>query len=160
MLVSELFKAENIKLDIESEDKEELFEEMVNYLVSAEKLLNRKEILEGLWRRENKMTTGIAPGIALPHTHISNLEKNLGVLGVSKKGIEYDSIDGKPVHLVIMLIGKDTEPEGHLKILKNVAMLMQNPDFYPAMLKSKSVNELHDTIVQFEELIKSYDSHK
>ncbi|OHD06595.1 MAG: hypothetical protein A2086_06645 [Spirochaetes bacterium GWD1_27_9] len=156
MLISEIFKVDNIKINIESEDKEELFEEMVNFLIDAEKLDIREEILTGLKKREAKMTTGIAPHIALPHTHIANIEGTMGVLGVSQAGIDYDSLDGQPVHLVMMLIGKDTEPEGHLKVLRNVAMLMSNPDFYPSLIKCKTPAELHNTIVEFEELIKFY----
>ncbi|HOV13093.1 MAG TPA: PTS sugar transporter subunit IIA [Spirochaetota bacterium] len=160
MLISEIFKVENIKLTIQSEDKEELFEEMVNFLVDAETLSNRDEILEGLWRREKKMTTGIAPNIAVPHTHIPNIEKTIGVIGVSQKGIEYDALDGNPVHLVMMLIGKDTEPEGHLKVLKNLAILMTNPNFYPSIMSSKTEKELHNTIVEFEDLTKYYCNGK
>jgi hypothetical protein len=61
MLISDIYKPGNIKIHLESEDKEELFEELVNYLVDVEKYDNRDEIMEKLWERERKMTTGIAP---------------------------------------------------------------------------------------------------
>ena len=154
MLISEIFKPENIRLDLESEDKEELFEEMVNFLVDVEHLDNREEILKNLWIRERKMTTGIAPNIAIPHTHIKNVNKNLGILGVSRKGIEYDSIDGKPVHLIMLLVGDDKNPDGHLKILKNIAVLLNNPDFYNEIMKCSSPAKINEVIVEFEDLSK------
>ena len=88
MLISEIFKPDNIKIGVESEDKDELFEEMVNFLADAEHLDNRDAILEGLWRREKKMSTGIAPNIAIPHTHVPNLNNTIGVLGISTNGID------------------------------------------------------------------------
>lgn len=151
MLVSELFKPENIKIDLESSDKEELFEEMVNFLADVENLNIREEILKRIWERERKMTTGIAPNIAIPHTHIPNINRTIGVMGISRRGIDYDSLDGKPIHLVMLLIGDDKEPENHLKILKNIALLLNNPDFYPSIMKCKTEKEISETIVEFEE---------
>ena len=151
MLVSEIFKPQNIKIDLQSTDKEELFEEMVNFLADVEGLDIRDQILKGIWERERKATTGIAPNIAIPHTHIPNINRSMGVLGISQKGIEYDSLDGKPVHLVMLLIGDDKEPENHLKILRNIAVLLTNPNFYPTIMKCKTPKEVSETIVEFEE---------
>jgi nitrogen PTS system EIIA component len=160
MLISEIFKPENIKINIESTDKEELFEEMVNFLIDVEKLDNREEIITHLWKREKKMTTGIAPNIAIPHTHISSIDTTMGVLGISQKGIDYDSLDGKPVHLVMLLIGNDKEPEGHLKILKNLSVLLTNPSFYPNIINCKTPKELSDTILEYEDIAKFYSNEK
>ena len=154
MLISEIFRPENIKLELESEDKEELFEEIVSFLVDVEHLDNREEILKSLWIRERKMTTGIAPNIAIPHTHIKNVNKNIGVLGISRKGIDYDSIDGKPVHLIMLLVGDDKNPDGHLKILRNIAVLLNNPDFYNEIIKCTSPAQVNEAIVEFEDLSK------
>lgn len=154
MLISEIFKPDNIKLNIESKDKEELFEEMVNFLVDVEHLDNREEILKNLWNRERKMTTGIAPNIAIPHTHIENIKRDIGILGISQKGIEYDSLDGKPVHLILLLIGDTKNPNGHLKILKNLAVLLNNPEFYHEIINCKTPAQINEAIIEFEDLSK------
>ena len=150
MLISEIFKPDNIIVNLKSSDKSELFEELVDKLVQAENLSNKGVILEGLWRREKKMSTGIAPNIAIPHTHVPNLEKTMGVLGISKTGIDYDSLDGNPVHLVMLLVGDDKDPGNHLKMLKRVAMLLNIPDFYSSILNASTPKELYDTLVSFE----------
>ena len=154
MLISEIFKPENIKIDLESEDKEELFEEMVNFLVDVERLDNREEILNSLWNRERKMTTGIAPNIAIPHTHIKNIKRNIGILCISRSGIDYDSIDGKPAHLIMLLIGDEKNPNGHLKILKSLAVLLNNPDFYKEIMKCNTPEKVNEAIIDFEDLSK------
>jgi PTS system fructose-specific IIC component/PTS system nitrogen regulatory IIA component len=154
MLLSEIFKVDHIKMDLQSTDKEELFEEMITFLFDCEDLGDREMLLNKFWQREKKMTTGIASGIALPHTHIENIEGTVGVMGISRKGIDYDSLDGKPVYVVMMLVGKVTEPEGHLKVLKNIAVLMTNPEFYPTLMKCKTPREVYDTIIEFEDIAK------
>ena len=158
MLISEIFKPEWILIDLKSQTKEELFKELVDFLIKKEPWLSKESLLDGLREREKKMTTGIARNIALPHTHLPNLGKTYGVLGISQKGIEYQSLDGKPVHIVMFLVGDDNAPDGHLFILKNLALLMTNPEFYPAMMKCKTAKEASTTISQFEELSKFYFS--
>jgi len=152
MLPSELFKPDSIKIHIESEDKEELFEEMVNHLVDTYDLNNREEVLTNLWERERKMTTGIAPRIAIPHAQIGSISTSIGVLGISRDGIDYDSLDGGPVHLIFLIIGNTNDPGLHLKILKNLAQLLESPDFYDQMIKANSASEVSETLIEFEDL--------
>ncbi len=158
MLISEIFKPDWVLVDLKSTSKEDLFREMVDFLVHKAPSLSRETLLTGLWEREKKMTTGIARNIALPHTHLPNLNRTYGVLGISQKGIDYQSLDGKPVHVVMMLVGDDNAPDGHLFVLKNLALLMTNPEFYPALMKCKTAKEVSTTISEFEELSKFYFS--
>ena len=152
MLISEIFKPDNIKMSLESEDKEELFEEIVSFLCEREDMENREEVLESLWDRERKMTTGIAPNIAIPHTKLGSVDRIHGILAISREGIDYDSLDGNPVHLVLLLLGKSDAPEEHLQVLKKLAMLLGNPEFYQRIMGSKTPEEITETIVEFEEL--------
>jgi len=152
MLVSELFKDKNIKVKLESEDKDSLFEEMVNFLVDAENLNCRNEILNAVLERESKMSTGIAPHIALPHANIPQINKTVGVLGISLRGVDYEALDGKPVYIIMMIIGNSESPLEHLKTLKNIASLISNPDFLPSILKCKTPRDIIAQIVDFEDL--------
>jgi PTS system fructose-specific IIC component/PTS system nitrogen regulatory IIA component len=104
------------------------------------------------------MSTGIAPYIALPHANIPQIKKAIGVLGVSLRGIDYEALDGKPVHIVMMIIGNSEAPLDHLKVLKNIASLIANPDFFPSILKCKTPKDIVDHIVDFEDLSKFKDS--
>lgn len=152
MLISDIFKPQNIKLNLESEDKDELFEELINFLVDAEGLDNREDLLESLWERERKMTTGIAPNIAIPHTKMKDMEQIYGAIGISRQGIEYESLDGKPAHLIMLLIGNEDKPEEHLQVLKKMAMLLSNNEFYNRIMKCGSETEITEIIAEFEEI--------
>lgn len=152
MLISELYTPNSVKLNLESETKEELFEELVNFIIEKEHFDNRDEILEKLWIRENKMTTGITPNIAIPHTQLRNIPKSTGILGISREGIDYDSLDGNPVHLIMLLIGDENNPNEHLRTLKNISVLLSNPDFYTKMMNCKTEEEVTEVIIEFEEI--------
>jgi len=152
MTISSIFRLEGIVPQLLSRTKDDLFKELVRYLGPLCPTVGRDALLQGLTERERQMTTGIARNIALPHTHVPGLGKTIGVLGVSTQGIEYQSLDGEPVHLVFCLVGDDAEPDAHIKVLRSLALLLTNPEFYPSMMKAKGPRDIATTLEQFEAL--------
>ena len=104
MILAELFSPDHIKTDLQAEDKPEVFEELVDFLTIRYELSCRDEILEAICRREEKMSTGIKRGIAIPHAKTSLVKGVIGVLGLSRHGIDYGSLDGEPVKLLFLLV--------------------------------------------------------
>jgi PTS system fructose-specific IIC component/PTS system nitrogen regulatory IIA component len=155
MFLHDVFSAKYIKLDLEAEDKEEAFEEMVDYFCQAERSSAREEILEALRAREAKMSTGIHKGIAVPHGKINAIDRIYGVLGISRKGIDYDALDGEPVYLLFMLLAPPGDSERHLRILKRLAELLENPQFYMELLSQKDPQGVYGVICKFEDLFNS-----
>ena len=129
MILQDILLPEYIKVDMEAEDKDEAFEELVAYLCQAEKLNAHDEILQAVKVREAKMSTGIHKGIAIPHGKTGAVTSMRGVLGISKKGVQYDSLDGEPVYIFIMIISPMEDSEKHLRILKHLAELLGIPQF-------------------------------
>ncbi|MDR2793949.1 MAG: PTS sugar transporter subunit IIA [Treponema sp.] len=150
MLLSEVFTKDLIKVDLEAEDKDEAFEEMVDLFCTAKQLSVREEILKSLREREKLMSTGIRTGVAIPHGKMQFLDDIHGVFGISKKGIEYDALDGQPVHLIFMIL-VPSETDKHLKILKNLAELLLNPEFYMDMYSQKDVEGIYNTLKKHED---------
>jgi len=151
MLLSEVFLPEFIKADLEAGDKDEVFEELVDYFCTAKKLNERESILAALRERESKMSTGIQHGIAIPHGKTNAVDRMYGVLGVSKDGVEYDSLDGKPVHLVMMILAPPVEAEKHLHLLQRMAEVLRNPDFYNDVLAAGSAQAIYGVIKRYED---------
>lgn len=151
MLLSEVFKQEFIIAELQSDDKEELFEEMIDHFCRAAKLDVREPVLTALREREAKMSTGIQNGIAIPHGKSNAVNNMFGVLGVSKKGIDYDSLDGSPVHLVMMLIAPPVEAERHLHLLQRMANFLRNPKFYTDITSAKNSNEISAVLTKYED---------
>ena len=157
-LLSELFSARRIKTNLEAEDKPEVFEELVDLLVTQYKLSSRDEILEAIKRREEKMSTGIKKGIAIPHAKTSFTKGVIGVLGISRKGIDYESLDGEPVHLLFLLVSSEEDAGSHLVALKKIALLVENPDFYAEILAAKDPEEVSRIISKYEDILSSQES--
>jgi PTS system fructose-specific IIC component/PTS system nitrogen regulatory IIA component len=129
MFLHEVFPMNLIKVDLGAEDKEEAFEEMVDHFCQVEKINAREEILTAIRERESKMSTGIHKGIAVPHGKTKAVEQVYGVLGISRKGIDYDALDGEPVYILFMVLAPLADSENHLRILNRMAELLENPQF-------------------------------
>jgi len=153
MFLYELFPPELIKIDLESDDKDEVFEEMVDVFCRAKQSNARKEILEAVHVRESKMSTGIFKGIAIPHGKTNAVEKIHGVLGISKKGIDYDALDNQPVYLIFLLLAPFRESENHLRILKRMANLVIHPHFYSELLDQTNPKDVQKTIRKYEDIL-------
>ena len=158
MFLYDVFQPEVIKIGLESENKNEVFEELVDKLLLTEKSASREEVLKALWEREYKMSTGIQKGIAFPHAKITAFENVHGVLGISKKGIEYDALDGKPVYIVFMILAPETDLEEHLRILKRLVALLNNHEFYKELLAQNDPNNAYKIIKKYEEIFIASDS--
>jgi len=110
MKLSDILDENCIITDMESVDKEESFEEMVDLLVRAGKVADRREIIEGLKERENLGTTGIGEGIAIPHAKFKSITKLTAALGISKVGIDYDAVDDELVYVVVLVLAEANNP--------------------------------------------------
>ncbi|MDR2079960.1 MAG: PTS sugar transporter subunit IIA [Treponema sp.] len=157
MFLYEIFSPEFIKVGLEAEDKEEAFEELVDHFCQGAKLNAREEILTAVREREAKMSTGIQKGIAIPHGKTNAVERVHGVLGVSKKGIDYDALDGQPVYLVFMMLAPQSDTEKHLRLLKRVAELLDNPQFYTDLVAQNDVQGAYRVIKKYEEILITLD---
>lgn len=151
MLLCEIFSSDLIKVGLEAENKDEVFEEMVDFFCQARNFSHRKELLAAIWDRESKMSTGIKKGIAIPHGKTDVIDHVSGVLGISKKGIEYDALDGEPVYLLFMMFAPSRDSEKHLRLLKRLAELLDMPEFYTELMAQKTPQGAYEVIKKYEE---------
>ncbi|MDR0410551.1 MAG: PTS sugar transporter subunit IIA [Treponema sp.] len=150
MLLNETFPPDLIKIDLDADDKEEAFEELIDVFCSRRNFSGRGEIFESLYKRENLMSTGIQKGIAIPHGKIDSLDDLYGVIGISRKGIDYEALDGEPVHLLFMiLVPKNSEK--HLRVLQRLAELLSNPQFYKDLTMQKDATGVSAMLKRYED---------
>ncbi len=153
MFLYELYRPEYIKVGLEAEDKDEAFEEMVDFFCSSANSNGREEILDAVRERENKMSTGIQKGIAIPHGKTSAVDSICGMLGISKKGVDYDALDGEPVYIMFMILAPVRDTELHLKVLKRLAELLDNPQFYTELASQNDAQGAWQVIKKYEEIL-------
>jgi len=137
MFLYEVFPPELIKIGLEAEDKEEVFEEMVSHFCKVERTQARAEILGSLNERECQLSTGIKKGIAVPHGKVCALSRSRGVLGISGKGIDYEALDGQPVYLLFMVLSPLEASEDHLRCLTRLDALLENPVFFTDIMDQR-----------------------
>jgi len=157
MFLYEMFPPKCIKIGLEAEDKDEVFEEMTNLFCQAENSNIRQEILNAIHEREAKMSTGIHKGIAVPHGQTNVLQNMHGILGISRKGIDYDALDGQPVYILFMLLAPQKDAELHLRLLKRLAALLDNPQFYADLVAQTDSQGAHGVIKKYEEIFIASD---
>ena len=141
MTFNKVFSPKSIILNLESEDKDELFEELVQAIYEANPSLDREEAISSVKEREAKMTTGI----------MHSVDGCVGAIGISRKGIEYNSLDGQPVHFVFMLICGQGQDELHLEVLKELAAVLQNDQFLEELKNLKDPQEVFNLLCRCSE---------
>ena len=157
MLLNELFSPDFIKIGLEAEDKDEAFEELADVFCQASHLTVREEVLDAIRERERKMSTGIQKGIAVPHGKTGVVDKVYGVLGISRRGIDYDALDSQPVYLLFLILAPQTESELHLRILKRLSELLQNPQFFTDLAAQNDPAAANGIIRKYENILTAID---
>jgi fructose PTS system EIIBC or EIIC component len=146
MRLRDLLDESVVKVGLESADKEECMEEMVDLLVRAGRISDRAGALGAVRQREAQGTTGIGQGVAIPHGKHASIPTLTMALGTSSRGIEFDAIDGETVHAVFILLARVDDPGPHVRALAEVARLVQTPGLYRKLIEAKSAAEVLDIL--------------
>ena len=154
MLLDKVFNPKAVNIDLKSEDKDEVFEELIEELVSVNPSLDRSVALAAVKEREPKMSTGIMSGIAVPHAKTSGVTDVQGAIGISRSGIDYDALDGKPVHLIVLILSGADSTELHLRVLKRLARLLENSEFYAELMEQKTAEAAYNVFCKYEKELK------
>ena len=127
MDLSYLLNESVVNTSLRSSRRDELFAEMVEMLVRAGRIADPRAGLEALHARERLGTTGIGGGIAVPHGKSRTVPRLTAALGVSPRGIDYETPDNEPVHLVFLMLADAGNPGPHVECLAEIARLLQVP---------------------------------
>jgi nitrogen PTS system EIIA component len=155
MKLSEIFAEANIVAEIGATGKTELIAEMVAALAASGSLeaAEVKEVKRAIMRREELGSTGIGKGNAVPHAKHHGVKGVVGALGRSREGLDYDAIDGQPVHLFFMLVSAPDAVEDHLAALKKVTSLLRDDEFCMFLRRAKDQSQLAEFLCEAEERI-------
>ncbi len=141
MQISEFIDEDLIKTELESETKEEVLKELTTLLTRKYPELKEDEIVNLLIEREKLGSTGIGNGVAIPHGKLKDGNHIYIAFGVSKKGIDFDAIDGKPVHIFALLLAPESQPAKHLQALAKISRILKKEEIRQKLLNSGSSEE-------------------
>ena len=135
MRMSEFVVRDSISANLSTTQKEGVIREMVENLRAAGFIRNNEpdDIVKQIMKRELLGSTGIGRGVAIPHTKHTSVDRLVGTIAVSKNGVAFESLDGEPVHVLVMLISPQDRPGDHLRALENVSRSLKDDAFVQAL---------------------------
>ena len=131
MQVMEFLSKKAIITDIKSAKKEDVLKELVEALIASGDIEKRcrNKLFESLLAREALGSTAIGQGIAIPHAKSDCVEKLVAAFGLSKKGVDFDSLDGEPAYIFFLLVAPQDSAGPHLKALARISRLLKDKYF-------------------------------
>ena len=153
MKISDFLSPKAVCAELKNTTKEKIIDELVGLLINAgafDKKYKNK-VMEVLMAREALGSTAIGQGIAIPHGKCDCVKKIVGCLGVSKKGISFDSLDGEPAYIFFLLIAPMDSAGPHLKALAQISRLLKDKYFRDSLKNVKDDKTILKLIAQEEE---------
>ena len=148
MRISEFLSPEALIADLQARDKQAVLREISAVLARAHPSLKEERLVEVLREREKLGSTGIGEGVAIPHGKLPGLGNLVAAFGVSRQGVDFEAIDGKPTHLFFALVAPENSAGVHLKALARISRLFKNPRFRAAILEAQTARDIHALIAQ------------
>lgn len=153
MKIVDFLSKKAILADIKSAKKEEVVKELVDALVAAGDIEknNRNKIIDALMERESLGSTAIGQGIAIPHAKTDCVNKLVGAFGLSKKGVDFDSLDGEPAYIFFLLLAPQDSAGPHLKALARISRLFKDKYFRDSLRACEDDKAIVKTIASEDE---------
>jgi len=141
LLLSDLLREDCIFLDLHPRDVRDCLETMTAQLAAQGVLADPADAVTRLLERERTMSTGMGGGVAVPHAKSPHLRGMVVALGVVTDGVDFKAIDGRPVHLVFLLMGPPDSTRQHVDLLARIAYLVKTPGVCEALRSATSPQE-------------------
>ena len=142
MKITDLLLEDTMKIELQSTTKEGVIDELIELLHSGERIDNPKKFRKAILAREKQSSTGVGDGVAIPHAKHKSVVKPALAFGISKEGVDYDSMDGKPSHIFFMIAAPEKGNDLHLEALSKLARMLIHEDFRTGLLNAKTKEDV------------------
>lgn len=144
MKIMDFLNKKAVTADMAANGKQAAIRELIDLLVKAGEIRSREKeaLVKTLMDREGLGSTGIGLGVAIPHGKSANVRKLVAAFGLSRKGIEFESLDGEPAHIFFLLIAPTDSAGPHLKALARISRLLRNKYFRDALYTAKDAKAI------------------
>jgi fructose-specific phosphotransferase system IIA component len=133
---------------LKSQTKDDVIKELVELLCKNDRIQNKEDVLEAVFKREQSMSTGMQYGIALPHAKTTAVSKEVVAIGISQAGIDFQSIDGAKSHIFVLILSPADVAAIHIRLLAAISAVLNNPEVREQLLKSESSSEIWEIMTQ------------
>lgn len=146
MLLTQILEPTCVKAPLDGKCKESVITELVDLLADNGALVDRDVVLEAVFVREETRSTGIGSGIAIPHGKCSGVKELVMSVGIAAEPIDFDSIDAKPVSIIILLASPIDRTGPHIQALARISRLMLDEEFKSKLENARSAEEVYELI--------------
>ena len=150
MRICDVLRKETILADLKARNKKGLLEELVAPVPEIANV-NQQDLVKVLMEREALGSTGIGGGIGIPHGKMKEIDSLILGFGLSRKGVDFESLDGRPTHIFFLLITPENSTGLHLKLLARISRILKNEPFKNRLLSATSGEEILDIIKEEDE---------
>jgi len=150
MNLTKILQQSCVRVPLKSKEKKEVITELVDVLAENELLLDRDAVLEAVLLREQTRSTGIGAGIAIPHGKCGGVKELVMSIGIASEPIDFDSVDGTPVRIVLLLVSPADQTGPHIQALAKISRLMLDDKFKESLETSGSAEEAYELISKKE----------
>lgn len=146
MNLKKLLSEDTIILDLQGVTKSEIIQEMVDLLVAKGRIRDREAALKAVLEREQKMSTGMQHGIAIPHGKTDSVEKLVTAMAFKKSGVDFGSMDGKPSTIFVMTLSSVSRTGPHIQFLSEISQVLNDSEKREKLLQAGSTGEVLDIL--------------
>ncbi len=151
MKIADILTEQSIVTELKGSTKKQVMEELIDAVLEYKPQLDRKRLMSVLLERERLGSTGIGDGIAIPHGKLKDLDQLVLSFGRSSQGVDFESMDGKPVHLFFLLVAPENCAGIHLRALAKIARLLKNSAIRKKLGSVASREEIYSIIREEDE---------
>ena len=148
MKISEFLKKDYVLYNLSAREKKDALEELSGFLQSQKVVHSQENLLKALLEREGLGSTGIGENVAIPHAKSEQIKSIVALFARSKEGVNFDSLDQKPVHLICLLIAPKNSTGLHLKALARIAKLLKNENLRESILNAASAGDIYTLLIE------------
>jgi PTS system nitrogen regulatory IIA component len=149
MKIMDVLNSNAINVDLKARDKKGILDELVAP-VAEETGASHDKLVKVLMDRERLGSTGIGGGIGIPHGKLKNLESLILGFGLSRQGIDFESMDGRPTHIYFLLLTPESSAGVHLKLLARISRLLKNDGVKERLMQAQAPQDVI-TIIEEED---------
>lgn len=151
MKLSEIITIDKIIPDLKAKDKKGVLSELAEVITRQHPYIDKGMLVKVLIEREHLGSTGIGEGVAIPHGKLSSVKQPIVSFGRSKKGLDFDSMDGQPAYLFFLLLAPENSSGVHLQVLTRIAKMLKKSSFRKELMQAETQEDLYQTIIQSDE---------
>ena len=151
MEIKDLLKKELMIMDLKASTKMEAIDEMITKLKEKDIISDETEFKDLILKREERSSTGLGEGIAMPHAKTSVVKSPSVLFARSHKGIDYDALDGEPVHIFFMIAASEGAHDLHIETLAKLSKMLLNDDFINGLKTCETADEVYALVDKYSE---------